>query len=101
MSRTVNDLISASFDEMQAIQHYKSYAKRAADEGYPQISKLFRAIIASETARENLFWKGITEHTANTYDYYVCPQCRLVFANEAPEKCPVDETEGAQFEMIS
>jgi rubrerythrin len=100
MSRTVDDLISTCFDQLQAIQHYQSYVKKSADEGYPQISKLFQAVVASETARENLFRKGIAEHAADTYDYYVCPHCGLVFAKEAPEKCPVDETEGAQFEKI-
>jgi rubrerythrin len=101
MSRTVDDLISACFDELHAIQHYQTYAQKAADEGYPEINKLFRAVAASETARENLFRKGIPRHAADTIDFYVCPHCGLVFAEEAPEKCPVDETEAAQFEQFS
>ena len=40
MSRTVDDLISACFDEIHAIQHYQDYAQKAADEGYPEINKL-------------------------------------------------------------
>ena len=35
------------------------------------------------------------------YDYYICPGCGYAQGNEAPEACPVCETEGKSFEMIA
>jgi rubrerythrin len=101
MSSSVEELVAKCFDEMQVIQHYQSYAQKAEDEGYPQVAKLFRAVGLSETAREKLFRQGIANHAAETYNYFVCPHCGLIFSAEAPDKCPADETYGAQFTLVS
>ena len=49
MSKTVEDLKAAFAGESQANRRYLAYAKKAEDEGLPQIAKLFRAVAAAET----------------------------------------------------
>jgi rubrerythrin len=102
MPATIDDLLLAFSKEMQyTIHRYTPFVKKAEDEGYPQLAKLFRAIVASDTARGNLFRTGMASHAREAHDYYVCPHCGLVFIPEAPDKCPVDDTLGTQFERIN
>jgi len=101
MPATTDELISALFDELRTSQRVVLFIKKAQDAGQPGIAKMFRAIVATERVRENLLRKGIASHARDTFDYFVCPHCGLIFAEEAPEKCPVDETLGTQFERIS
>jgi rubrerythrin len=49
MSKTTENLAEAFSGESQANRKYLAFAKRAEDEGYPQIAKLFRAAAAAET----------------------------------------------------
>jgi rubrerythrin len=99
---TIEELLSAFFSEMQQTRsRYSPFIQRAEEQGHPQLAKLFRAVIASETARGNLFQTGMASHASDTRDYYVCPHCGLVFIQDAPDQCPVDDTSGAQFERIS
>lgn len=49
MSKTMENLAAAFAGESQANRKYLAFAKRADDEGYPQIAKLFRAAAAAET----------------------------------------------------
>jgi len=49
MSNSIEDLKAAFAGESQANRRYLAFAKKAADEGYPQIAKLFRAAAAAET----------------------------------------------------
>lgn len=49
MSKTVEDLQSAFAGESQANRKYLAYAKKAEEDGYPQVAKLFRAVAAAET----------------------------------------------------
>jgi rubrerythrin len=101
MTTTVNELISALFAELRTSQRIAPFIKRAEEEGHPGVAKMLRAMTASERVREALMRTGIAEHAEDTFDYYVCPHCGLIFAQDAPEKCPVDDTLGAQFERIS
>ncbi len=101
MSATIDDLLSDFADELlKTSQRYIPFVKKAEDEGYPQLAKFFRAIVASEAAREERFRCGMAHHAREAQDYYVCPHCGLVFIPEAPDKCPVDDTLGSQFERI-
>jgi rubrerythrin len=50
MSNTVENLKAAFAGESQANRRYLAYAKKAEEEGFPQIAKLFRAVAAAETA---------------------------------------------------
>ena len=49
MSKTTDNLQDAFAGESQANRKYLAFAKKADQEGYPQIAKLFRAAAAAET----------------------------------------------------
>lgn len=49
MGKTDEDLKSAFAGESQANRKYLAFAKKAVDEGKPQVGKLFRAAAAAET----------------------------------------------------
>lgn len=101
MTATFDDLLSAFFLELgQTVVRYSPLIKQAEDAGQPRLARLFRAVVASEIARARLLQTGMTTHANEPHDYYVCPHCGLVFVTEAPEKCPVDDTPGIQFEEI-
>jgi rubrerythrin len=48
MSKATEDLKAAFAGESQANRKYTSFAKKADEEGYPQIAKLFRAAAVAE-----------------------------------------------------
>jgi rubrerythrin len=48
MTKTTDDLKAAFAGESQANRKYTSFAKKADDEGFPQVARLFRAAAASE-----------------------------------------------------
>ncbi len=49
MSKTLEDLQAAFSGESQANRRYLAYAKKADQDGFPQIAHLFRAVAAAET----------------------------------------------------
>ena len=49
MSKTLEDLMAAFAGESQANRKYLAYAKKADQEGLPQVAKLFRAAAEAET----------------------------------------------------
>ena len=49
MSKTLDDLMAAFAGESQANRRYLAFAKKADEEGYPQVAKLFRAAAHAET----------------------------------------------------
>ena len=49
MSKTTDNLKEAFAGESQANRKYLAFAKKADDEGLPQVAKLFRAAAAAET----------------------------------------------------
>jgi len=100
MSTTVEEFVSDCFHELQFSQRFVSYVQRAEEAGYPQLARLFRALVVSETAREALLRKGLVSHAAKTDDYFVCPECGLIFHFDRPNQCPVDQTPGAAFIAI-
>lgn len=100
MSIAVEELVSACFDELRLRERFVPYVRRAEEAGYPQLAKLFRALVVSETAREALFRKGAPHHGTSEGDFFVCPNCGLVYYLERPDACPVDETPGAEFVLI-
>jgi rubrerythrin len=101
MSKTIEQLIADFADEMQqVIQRYSRFAEQAEETGFTQLAKFFRAIVASETRRSRLILPGLAAHAGDNVDVFVCPHCGLIYMPEPPEKCPVDQTPGAQFEKI-
>jgi len=53
MSKSLDNLKTAFAGESQANRKYLAFAKKADQEGYPQIAKLFRAAAAAETVHAN------------------------------------------------
>lgn len=49
MSKTTDDLSAAFAGESQANRKYLAFAKKADEEGHPQVARLFRAAAAAET----------------------------------------------------
>jgi rubrerythrin len=49
MTKTHDNLLEAFAGESQANQRYLAFAKKAGQEGYPQIARLFRAAAAAES----------------------------------------------------
>lgn len=49
MSETIESLKAAFAGESQANRRYLAYAKKADQDGYPQVARLFRAVAAAET----------------------------------------------------
>ncbi len=49
MSKTIENLQEAFAGESQANRRYLAFAKKAEDEGYSVVAKLFRAVAAAET----------------------------------------------------
>ena len=49
MTKSYDDLMAAFAGESQANRKYLAYAKKADDEGYAQVARLFRAAAAAET----------------------------------------------------
>lgn len=100
MPTSVEELVSACLDELQLSQRFVPYVKQAQEAGHAQLAKLFRALVASETAREALIHKGLVHHADVTDDYFVCPECGLIFHAGHPDQCPVDQTPGDTFIYI-
>jgi rubrerythrin len=100
MSETIEDFVAACFDELRLSQRFVPYIRQAEEAGYPQLARLFRALVASETAREALLRKGLVSHANESAEYCVCPTCGLIFHAGRPDQCPVDETPGETFITI-
>ena len=66
MTKTKENLKEAFAGESQANRKYLAFAKKADDEGYPQVAKLFRAAAAAETvhAHNHLRIMGGVKSTA-------------------------------------
>ncbi|MDD5466360.1 MAG: rubrerythrin family protein [Anaerolineales bacterium] len=49
MPKTTEDLKAAFAGESQANRRYLAFARKAAEDGHPQVARLFRAVAAAET----------------------------------------------------
>jgi len=61
MSKTIEDLKAAFAGESQANRKYLAFAKKADDDGFPQIAKLFRAVAAAETVHAHSHFRALGE----------------------------------------
>jgi rubrerythrin len=59
MSKTQEDLQAAFAGESQANRKYLAYARKADQEGHPQIARLFRAAAAAETVHATNHFKAM------------------------------------------
>ena len=66
MAKTHDDLMAAFAGESQANRRYLAFAKKADDEGFPQVARLFRAVAHGETihALSHLRTAGMVKSTA-------------------------------------
>jgi len=70
MSKTKDNLKAAFAGESEANRKYLAFAKKADDEGYPQVAKLFRAAASAETvhAHNHLRIMGGIKSTAENLE---------------------------------
>lgn len=71
MVKTEKDLMAAFAGESQANRKYLAYAKKADQEGYPQIARVFRAAAAAETVHALNHFRvngGVKETIENVKD---------------------------------
>jgi rubrerythrin len=66
MSNTVENLKSAFAGESQANRKYLAFAKKADEEGHPQVAKLFRAVAEAETIHAHNHLKALGEVKSTT-----------------------------------
>lgn len=65
---TTDNLKEAFAGESQANRKYLAFAKKAEEDGYPQVAKLFRAAAEAETVHAHAHFRvlgGVKETTAN------------------------------------
>lgn len=61
MSKVIEDLKAAFAGESQANRKYTNFAKKADDEGYPQVAKLFRAAAVAEATHAANHLRALVE----------------------------------------
>jgi rubrerythrin len=59
MSKTTDDLQTAFAGESQASRKYLSFARKADEEGFPQVARLFRAASHAETVHAHNHLKAL------------------------------------------
>src|SRR5512135_2233893 len=59
MSKSVDNLKAAFAGESQANRKYLTFAKKADQEGFPHIARLFRAAAAAETVHANNHFRAM------------------------------------------
>ncbi len=61
MSETIDNLKNAFAGESQANRKYLAFAKKADEEGFTQVAKLFRAVAEAETIHAHNHLRALTE----------------------------------------
>lgn len=94
MAKTLDDLMAAFAGESQANRRYLAYAKKADDEGFPQVARLFRAVAHGETihALSHLRVAGMVKSTAENLQEAIAGET-YEFTTMYPEF--IDEAESA------
>ena len=59
MSKSIDNLRNAFAGESQANRKYLAFAKKAEEEGFPQIARLYRAAAAAETVHANNHFRAM------------------------------------------
>jgi rubrerythrin len=59
MSKSIDHLNTAFAGESQANRKYLAFAKKADDEGFPQVARLFRAAAAAETVHAQSHFRSM------------------------------------------
>ncbi len=95
MSRTEKNLQEAFAGESQANRKYLAFAKKAEEEGYPQVAKLFRAAAEAETvhAHNHLRVLGGIKSTKENLEAAISGES-YEFQNMYPQMIEDAEAEG-------
>jgi len=95
MSKTEKNLQEAFAGESQANRKYLAFAKKAEEEGYPQVAKLFRAAAEAETihAHNHLKVLGGIKSTKENLEAAISGES-YEFQNMYPQMIADAETEG-------
>ena len=95
MSKTEQNLLDAFAGESQANRKYLAFAKKAEQEGYAQVAKLFRAAAAAETvhAHAHLRTLGQVKSTADNLEAAIAGETHE-FKSMYPEMIAVAQQEG-------
>ena len=95
MSKSIDFLMEAFAGESQANRRYLAFAKKADDEGHPQVARMFRAAAAAETihAHNHLKAAGGIKDTAANLQEAVAGETHE-FTNMYPEMIEAAKTEG-------
>ena len=95
MGQTQKNLMDAFAGESQANRKYLAFAKKADQEGYPQVAKLFRAAAAAETvhAHSHLGVAGGINATADNLKEAIAGETHE-FTSMYPEMIKQAEAEG-------
>lgn len=102
MSKATDDLKAAFAGESQANRRYLAFAKKAEEDGFPQVAKLFRAAAAAETihAMNHLRVVGGINTTAENLEAAIAGEHYEV-VSMYPEFIKDAETEGAKKALSS
>jgi len=95
MSRTIESLKSAFAGESQANRRYVAFARKAEEEGFMQVAKLFRAAAEAETihALNHLRIMGEIKSTAENLDAAVSGET-FEYKKMYPEYLTIAKQEG-------
>lgn len=103
---TLENLAAAAAGEREEWSDlYENFAKIAADEGFPQISNLFKQVAKVEIEHEKRYVR-VMERLQNGQEFssdepieWMCLKCGYVLtAKQAPKKCPVCGADQGWFE---
>ncbi|MBN2232711.1 MAG: rubrerythrin family protein [Deltaproteobacteria bacterium] len=101
MSKTTDNLMAAFAGESQANRKYLAFAKKADQEGFGQIAKLFRAAAAAETVHAHNHLRaagGINDTKANLQEAIAGESHE--FNNMYPEFIETAKAEGAPSQAL-
>ena len=98
---------AASGENHEHSTMYPEFAKVAAEEGFPAIAAVFRAIAVAERQHEKRYL-GLLESIAKgkvfkreTPEKWKCRNCGYIHEGEgAPDKCPACDHPRAHFELL-
>ncbi|MGD8546053.1 MAG: rubrerythrin family protein [Candidatus Bathyarchaeota archaeon] len=95
MGKTIDNLKTAFSGESQANRRYLAFARKAEEDGFPQIAKLFRAAAEAETvhAINHLHVMGGIKATKDNLDNAISGET-FEFKKMYPEYLTVAEQEG-------
>lgn len=99
---------SADGEQEEHTQLYPSFAKAAAEEGFPEVATMYKMIGVAEAQHEKRY-RGLlanleqgTTFKKNGKVYWRCSNCGYIHeASEAPKSCPACNHPQGYFELLA